>query len=164
MEGAGNSNERIEEKGSNMAGREVGTTVEIEGVDNEQGDIIKESEGGKGGSIEIEGRAENQHQNLDNSEIEIVDQLINAPVNKGKINRGRMTGLAYQGDIARYDLIQREYERWCLKNKTQICEIDLFEMDVDSTPLPIINSADKPKDISKPKKETNTKMEFGELL
>ncbi|KAH9821267.1 hypothetical protein DFH28DRAFT_883493 [Melampsora americana] len=72
--------------------------------------------------------------------------------------------LAYQGDVARYDLIQREYEKWCRKNQTQVREIDLFEMDVDSTPLPISTVTDKQREVSKPKKETNTKMEFGELL
>ncbi|KAH9825016.1 hypothetical protein DFH28DRAFT_1144320 [Melampsora americana] len=72
--------------------------------------------------------------------------------------------LAYQGNIARYDLIQREYEKWCSKNQTQVREVDLFEMDVDSAPLPILNVMERPKDIPKSKRETNTKMEFGELL
>ncbi|KAH9819133.1 hypothetical protein DFH28DRAFT_1105575 [Melampsora americana] len=189
IEDTRDGNDHIEDKSSNMVEKDTGTIIETERVSIDQRNPMKELESGKGG--ELGSNEQMEDQNMEDREIEIVDRLINAPVNEGDNSRGKMTGLgrstesmnepvlielthkkwihnlhslAYQGNIARYDLIQREYEKWCSKNQTQVRKVDLFEMDVDLAPLPILNVMERPKDIPKSKRETNTKMEFGELL
>ncbi|KAH9821910.1 hypothetical protein DFH28DRAFT_1187437 [Melampsora americana] len=72
--------------------------------------------------------------------------------------------VANQGDIPRFDLLQREYGKWCLKNNTEEREINLFDLDVDQIQTKVAQTVEKPKEIGKNKKEVNTNMIVGEQV
>jgi hypothetical protein len=71
---------------------------------------------------------------------------------------------ALNANTPQFDLLNREYEKWCHLKQTQIRDINLFELDLDHITPTSTETIEKSKETGKTKKEVNTNMELGERL